>query len=960
MRIQRKRIAAVIALALLVSTVFTGLPILKSSAASDGSSLVEIPLVNAGFEDPVETDGKIPGWNAEYTAASGLSHSVSGDSFKSGSKSLNLFDNISNSDPAVSATALMTSDMYEIAPGTEYTLSAWINPNIPAGYVNGSVGGSIYIRYYAADGTEIDAAIKKAHHNTAQGQFTKVSVTQTAPANAKYVTASAAVTPVWVGNTYFDDFSIAYSVPASGTVAMINPGFEDAVGPDNKIPGWNPEYTTVAGSVYHQIGTVARTGSKSLNLFDNVNDAGVTLLSDRYDVIPGKSYTLSAWMNRNEPVGRVDGSVGGTIHLRFYDASGTEITASRKEKNVNNSTQGAFAQIATDPVVAPANAKSAAAAVMITNYWTGNTYFDDFTLTYTTPAEATPTPSIAPSATPSATPAPTPVVVPTPEAKPGVIPLLNPEFEYVNADGSIPGWNVGYTATADTYHEVSTDRAKTGSKSLKITDLTEKSNVLLRSDAYAIEEGVEYTASANIYLENITIDPQKTSIAASLLMRFVDANGNEITTTDGNGSTPGMGLWHHRSPLDAWTEVSVKATAPPGAKFVRVMASVSNYFSAVAYYDDFKITYPVKEENDGAKITVEVPIPNFGFEKGLSVDGSIPDWSQWWEPSDKAFYELTTARAKTGSYSLKITDSVEDKGVILQSDKLPVTAGIEYTAKAQMYLEDGTTAASLLLRFYDADDKQIGPEGLFHFRSPMNQWFEADVKAVAPEGVSYARVFASVSNFFKAVAYYDDFKLTYEKDPMMLAIAAPAYAAKGQTVNVGLGVNDAIDLNKAQLEMGYDPNAIEIVEVTAHPDFANGKAVDLSWSANNGVLTVQAAHKNNNAASGSIGVVNVKVKVLDVIGNTIISLKNTSQLISVTNGVTTTTSFKSDVKARLTIQQHVHDLNHDDAVDLIDLLTIAKNAGKPIDSSTQHFDLNSDGRIDEADVELLAQILMVE
>lgn len=716
-------------------------------------------------------------------------------------------------------------------------------------------------------------------------------------------------------------------------IPLVNPGFEDAIGADGKIPGWNVNYTASA-NVSHAVSTEqVKSGNSSLHLHDNSNSETIMITSEKYEIVAGKVYTLSTQIAPNKPSNYSSGSIGGSIYINYYNENGEEVKATSKNRADYPTADkfGIFAPLSL-MLEAPEGAKYITVSAAVTVAWVGDTYFDDFQLTYE-----------APTTTPNPTP------------QDGMIPMVNVGFEdEVSSDGEIPGWTVSYTATASTYHELDDSFAYEGTHSLKISDLVTSANVLLTSNDYAIEEGVEYTASSMMYLEDPTV-------AASLLLRFVDINGNEI---------PGVeGLFHFRSPKNEWFEGEVKAVAPAGAKYARVYASVSNFFQAVAYYDNFKITYEVPEVpevpeipgdtevSDGSPITVEVPIPNAGFEDPVGSDGLIPGWRQWWVPTENAKYELTTEKKYAGNYSVKIIDSVENAGVILESDKLAVKAGVEYNASVMLYMEDPTTAASLLLRFYDVNDKQIGAEGLFHFRSPKNEWFQGDVKAIAPDNVSYARVFASVSNFFKAVAYYDDFKLTYQQEGMTPSLVAPDNVVKNQSFTAQLGANHAVNLNAAKLSLAYDTSALEILDVTIHPDFTSSQAGSITWTNENGLLTIQAAQPGNNVVSGNVGIANVEFKVLNKPGNTVLSLKSSSILTSINGGNSSSVTFTSDVKARMTIMLSLEDVNHDGVVSLLDLLLVAKNVDKALDSTTKNYDVNGDGKLDAVDVTLLAQSL---
>jgi len=981
LRLLRKRIATLAASAMLAATVFTGLPLPKAGAAEPPPT-AEIAMVNPGFEAAVGQDGKIPGWNVNYTAKddSGgkVTHSVSSAAAKSGSKSLNLFDN-SNTH-----TVELVSDKYQIEAGKEYTLNGWINPNEPAGRKDGSVGGTIQLRFYDASNTEVpNSRVTNNYSSTStQGEFTRISVSKAAPAEAKYVAIAVIITAYWTGNTYFDDFQITYPAPTpdSGTVALVNAGFEEALGQDDKITGWNANYTVkddVYGKVSHSISsTVAKTGSKSLNLFDNSNTYAIELVSDKYQVVPGKEYTLSAWINPNEPAGRKDGSVGGTIQVRFYDASNNEVPNSRVTNNYSNtSTQGKFTQISVSSKAAPVEAKYVSVAILITAYWTGNTYFDDVELKYTTPVTTpTPTPTATPTPTPTATPSPTP----TPDS--GTVAVKNSGFEEeVGQDSKIPGWNVNYTAADDAdgkaTHSVSGTVAKTGSKSLNLFDNSNKYPVELVSDKYPVISGKVYTLSAWIN-PNEPQGRKDGSVGGTIQLRFYDANNNELTenrVANNYNDTKGIGKF---------TQISVTSNAvPAGAKYVSMALLITGYWTGNTYFDDVELKYttPVTTptptptptlppedlsekiiDSDDLKAVVSIPVPNAGFERGMT-NGSITSWEKWAASSADIKHELAADKKYSGNSSLKLTDTTTSDNAVIQSEKLQVKPGVEYKASAMQYVASSPApagnGATFLLRFFNAQNVQVGADILQHSSTPVDLWFKAEVKGIAPNDAAYARLFALVNKGSTAVAYFDDFLFTYERQLMQLEIKSPEYAAKDDTFTVQLGSRYAESLTGAELSLAFDTNVLELVDVTAHPDFGAIGNTSLTKEENNGVLNIHIARTDSGVVNGAVGIVYVTFKALDGQGDAILSLKAGSVLKSLKGSVIESKTFTSDVKTRTTLKLYKFDVNHDGIVNLVDLLLVAKNIGKTSDGVMVYYDLNGDKNIDIIDVGLLAQAL---
>lgn len=354
----------------------------------------------------------------------------------------------------------------------------------------------------------------------------------------------------------------------------------------------------------------------------------------------------------------------------------------------------------------------------------------------------------------------------------------------------------------------------------------------------------------------------------------------------------------------------------------------------------------------------EVKIPNAGFEEEVT-NSIIPGWTPLWKPYEDAYYEITTDRAYSGKQSVRFKDTSTTRGAILQSATLPVTPGIEYTASAMMYLEEPTVAATLLLRFYDENNKQVGADSLFHYRTPKNEWFKAEIKGLAPANAKYASVFASLSNFFTAVAYYDDFKLTYEQKDMNVALQAPSTTTKGTSITVKVGVSDAVDLYAADLNLIYDPNVLKVTGVAIDPEFEHDQKAFLTWKAKDGRLRIITSQLQNQVVNGNKGIANVTFQVLDQTGNTTLTIEQGSILAPAhAQKDDELVHLLNDVKARMTILDSMEDLNRDGVVNLVDLLLIAKKLDEKPAGSILHYDLNGDGTIDVTDLGLVAHIVL--
>ncbi|RAV11757.1 S-layer homology domain-containing protein [Paenibacillus contaminans] len=476
--------------------------------------------------------------------------------------------------------------------------------------------------------------------------------------------------------------------------------------------------------------------------------------------------------------------------------------------------------------------------------------------------------------------------------------LANPGFEAPLSGGKIPGWTSVFAETgSDFNYQITDDEKSSGSYSLKIVDQRRDKSVAILSDPIAVTSGVPYTGRAKILIEDA-------ASTASLYIRFYDEAGKMITeqskhSEGSKGFTVGQ-----------WQDVTTPETAAPAnAKTARIMASVTSYSIANAYYDDMAITYdetnvPAKPElsvpqslspgqeftvtlraaeanglsqasvdiqydqlklqfveaiaagafaGQGASVTASVynetvkvnaalngtpinadsavaelkfkvtgseggtwlkldkevtlnetayvlqeqlynaaivqPEPgepklalaNPGFEEPV-VNGKIPGWSSAIAKTGEGYtYEITSSRSASGGHSLKITDTLRDQSVALISDRLEVTPGVRYTGKAKIFIEDASHTASLNLRFYDENDKQIAEypihsEGSKGF--PAGVWRDvATPEAAAPENAKYVRLLAYTTVYAIAAAYFDDMAIAYKDTPAepKLALANPGF-----------------------------------------------------------------------------------------------------------------------------------------------------------------------------------------
>lgn len=188
--------------------------------------------------------------------------------------------------------------------------------------------------------------------------------------------------------------------------------------------------------------------------------------------------------------------------------------------------------------------------------------------------------------------------------------LNNPGFEGdLGEDGSIPGWSSLFTeVTENVSFEVTDEKSKSGNYSLKITDRSQTETVFVQSDFIPIDAGTEYTGSVDMYLEDGS---------ASFFMRYFDDEGKQV-----GGDEDGVNIIHVRSEHGSWQTVTATVIAPEGAKYARLFAGSSKFFTTSgAYYDDFQLTFEEEvspEEHEELKVVKVKQMEKLEVEVGTS------------------------------------------------------------------------------------------------------------------------------------------------------------------------------------------------------------------------------------------------------------------------------------------------------------------------------------------------------
>ncbi|WP_010274221.1 FIMAH domain-containing protein [Paenibacillus senegalensis] len=293
-------------------------PYLVPQTSSAAVNYEEVPLLNAGFEDPLD-QGEIPGWN--FTSPlSRNAFTISDSVYKEGFTSLKLLD--------LSASSYgLESDYIPVSPNDIYTVSVetYLEPfteedlqvmaangvSAPLQEVNRP---GLYVRFYDENHVRIDQ--RSTDFTSPLEEWGTMSIEHyQAPANARYATILFWGFTSNVAKAYFDEVQLWVAVPETSDNMLHNGGFELPLTSDGAIPGWtvigNPAYLEITDEI------PAFEGQYSLKVNDPSSEHPAALESSFIPITPGEIYEANAMVLA--PEGRIG------LYLRYYDQNGVRI-----------------------------------------------------------------------------------------------------------------------------------------------------------------------------------------------------------------------------------------------------------------------------------------------------------------------------------------------------------------------------------------------------------------------------------------------------------------------------------------------------------------------------------------------------------------------------------------------------------------------------------------------------------
>ncbi|MDO5503682.1 MAG: hypothetical protein Q4G67_10955 [Actinomycetia bacterium] len=259
-------------------------------------------------------------------------------------------------------------------------------------------------------------------------------------------------------------------------------------------------------------------------------------------------------------------------------------------------------------------------------------------------------------------------------------------------------------------------RAISGSRSMRIQDVSTTHGAVATRPKFTVLQGSQYHVQAYAFITNGT---------QTLALNFYDAAGKRIHRVSSNAS-PAAG---------SWSRISLRANTPAAAKSANIQISSSTTAVSEGWWDSISFLRP--------------RTGNSSFEDG-SVGTTIPAWFP--NTSGGATVAVTREAARLGRQSAKITDTSTAGAATLRSNLIRVFPGVASDARFWMLLKEGKV--TLTVRWQDANRREISRES-FTTNIARNQWQLLVRTAVAPPNAYYASLMFSTRSSETGTAFVD-------------------------------------------------------------------------------------------------------------------------------------------------------------------------------------------------------------
>ncbi|ANX13821.1 hypothetical protein ABE41_017560 [Fictibacillus arsenicus] len=264
------------------------------------------------------------------------------------------------------------------------------------------------------------------------------------------------------------------------------------------------------------------------------------------------------------------------------------------------------------------------------------------------------------------------------------IPVENSSFEE-----DLSGWTNMF-GTGDAYkYEISSEKAFSGSKSLKIMDQLRNQSVAVYSDPIPVQPGKEYKGEVMMFIESGT---------PSLLVRMYDSSGKQVKEE----------AIQVKSGFGSWQKVEQRITAPEGVVFARVFALSTSYALTDAYFDDFGFYERVKTSEILREInlTVDTNTLTRGDTTSYHVSGTLGN-------EDKIQFE----DAVITSSNKEVVKAEDGKLVAQNPGTATITAQVSWNGKTftsnEVEIHVAVTTDSLEGYITQLHTEQIIPHNLY-------------------------------------------------------------------------------------------------------------------------------------------------------------------------------------------------------------------------------------------------------
>jgi len=184
----------------------------------------------------------------------------------------------------------------------------------------------------------------------------------------------------------------------------------------------------------------------------------------------------------------------------------------------------------------------------------------------------------------------------------------------------------------------------------------------------------------------------------------------------------------------------------------------------------------------------------------------------------------------------------------------------------------------------------------------------------------------------------------------------PVDIVQNEAVSVGLDVLKASNLYSFKAKVKYDPAVWDVVSVSG-TDAWNNKGM-LTWTNQNGVITIIGTQMNDSALNGDVRIATIemvpKVKK-DIATVTILAGSETISMDADESGLIF--KLERDNTTIVGIGFMREDIDFNGVVDATDMMHISRQIGNALTDTSRHMDLNGNGEIDIADLGLVGLIV---